>query len=147
MVFSPWTNIIYIISFRNQTQFTKDDVHVIQSSVTASGNNTKLSVSVTQPGSTKPVSSTVVQDALQLSFQQNGKSEGSSLSLGLTNTPMPTTTETRNSIEVVLTNFNVNQVKCTWGEYKHYNNMFICLWKCPRWLLMFISQCPLYLYL
>ena len=124
MVFSPWTNIVYIIFFRNQTPFTTDDVQVIQSSITASGNNTKLSVSVTQPGSSKPVSSIVVEDALQLSFQQNGKSDGTSLSLGLTNTPMPTTTETRNSIEVVLNNFTVNQVRCTWGEY---NIIITCL--------------------
>ncbi|XP_028408014.1 uncharacterized protein LOC114530617 [Dendronephthya gigantea] len=89
-------------------QFSETDV-IVDANVTESGNNTVVGAVVNEPGTTTPVKTDVVEDALHQTLQENGESDISSLTIGVVNTPTVSETQENNAASVRLTNTNASQ--------------------------------------
>ena len=83
---------------------------VATGSVMTAGNDTVVSVVVTEPGNDKPISADIVKDGLFHSIQDDQLSTISNLHLALINVPMVSKTQRDNAISVRLQNTGPSEV-------------------------------------
>ena len=92
-------------------QFSQNDVLVDSSSVTAAGENTVVDVVVNEPGTSTPVQSAIVEDALHQTLQENNQSDISNLNLAVVNAPNASESEREEAFDVRLPNTQASQVR------------------------------------
>ncbi len=83
---------------------------VATDSVMTAGNDTMVSVVVTEPGDDKPISADIVKDGLFQSIQDDQLSAISNLHLSLVNVPVVSETQRDNAISVRLQNTGASEV-------------------------------------
>ncbi|CAB3993946.1 Hypothetical predicted protein [Paramuricea clavata] len=88
---------------RSSDQFSQNDVIVDGSSVMDAGTNTVVGVVVNQPGTVTPVESSVVEDALHQTIQEDGQTQITNLTLAVVNAPTVSNNQRDNAISVRLT--------------------------------------------
>ena len=98
--------------FPYSDQFSQNDVMVDGSSVMDAGSsNTVVGIVVNQPGTVTPVESSVVEDALHQTIQEDGQTQITNLTLGVVNAPTVSDNQRDNAISVRLTGTQPSKVR------------------------------------
>jgi hypothetical protein len=93
-------------------QFSQIDVMVDGSSVMDAGrSNTVVGIVVNQPGTVTPVESSVVEDALHQTIQEDGQTQITNLTIGVVNAPTVSDNQRDNAISVRLTGTQPSKVR------------------------------------
>ena len=126
--------------FPYSDQFSRNDVMVDGSSVMDAGSsNTVVGIVVNQPGTVIPVESSVVEDALHQTIQEDGQTQITNLTLGVVNAPTVSDNQRDNAISVRLTGTQPSKVRFVFTKIdeNHITEMYL-IWE-NHWVMISVD--------